>query len=122
MNIALWIIQVILAFLFGLAGVTKSGQPIDKLANKMTWVNRFSVPVVRFVGVVELMAAIGLILPWALNILPVLTPLSAAGIALIMVLAAIHHLKFQEGKAIVFNLVLLLMAAFVAYGRLIMSA
>jgi uncharacterized membrane protein YphA (DoxX/SURF4 family) len=117
MNIALWVIQVILAAMFLMAGVSKSTQPITKLVKTATWADRFPVSTVRFIGIIEFLAAIGLILPWALKILPVLTPLSAMGILLVMFLAILHHAKHKESKAIGFNAVLLLLAAFVAYGR-----
>jgi len=117
MNTTLWIIQGILAAMFAMAGLMKSTQPIDKLAKTVTWANRFSVPVVRFIGISELLGAIGLILPGMLNIAPVLTPFAASGLALIMWLAIFHHSKHKEGKAVVFNVVLLMMAAIVAYNR-----
>lgn len=117
MNIALWIIQGILAAMFGMAGVMKSTQPIPQLVKSVTWADRFPVTTVRFIGAVELLAAIGLILPWALQILPILTPIAASGLGLVMVLAIFHHAKHKENQAIVFNLVLLALAAFVAYGR-----
>ncbi len=120
MNIALWVIQGILAAMFLMAGVSKSTQPIPRLVKTVTWADRFPVSTVRFVGIVELLAAIGLILPWALNMLPVLTPLAATGIAVVMLLAIIHHVKYKETKAIGFNAVLLLLAAFVAYSRFAM--
>jgi hypothetical protein len=120
MNIALWISQGILAALFLMAGICKSTQPIPKLVKTVTWADRFPVPTIRFIGAVEFLAAIGLMLPWALKILPVLTPFAATAILLVMLLAMVHHAKHKESKAIVFNTVLLLLAAFVAYGRFVM--
>lgn len=117
MNTTFWIIQGILAAMFGMAGVMKSTQPIPKLVKSVTWSDRFPVTTVRFIGAIEFLAAIGLILPWALQILPILTPLAASGLALVMVLAIFHHAKHKENQAIAFNLVLLALAAFVAYGR-----
>lgn len=120
MNIALWIIQGILAAMFGMAGVMKSTQPIDKLVKSgVTWADRFPVTTVRIIGASELLGALGLILPWLLNIAPVLTPVAAAALAAVQVLAIAHHAKYKEGKAIVFNIVLLSLAAFVVYGRFI---
>ena len=114
---ALWSIQGILAIMFLMAGVSKSTQPIPKLVKTVTWADRFSISTVRFIGLVEFLAAIGLILPWALQISPVLTPLAATGIMIVMLLAIVHHARHKESKAITFNSVLLLLAAFVAYGR-----
>jgi putative oxidoreductase len=117
MNTTLWIVQGILAAMFAMAGIMKSTQPIDKLVKTISWADRFSVSTVRFIGLSELLGAIGIIIPWALNILPVLTPLAATGLALIQLLAIFHHAKRKEGKTIAFNLVLLFLSAFIAYGR-----
>lgn len=83
----------------------------------LNWTERFPVSTIRIIGLSELLGAIGLILPLALDFLPILTPVAAVGLAIIMILAAIHHLKHKESKAIVFNAVLFLLAFFVAYGR-----
>ncbi len=118
MNTALWITQGILAAMFAMAGVMKSTQPIDKLLKSgITWVDRFPLTTVRIIGVSELLGAFGLVLPWLLNIVPVLTPIAAAALAFVQLLAIFHHAKHKEGKAILFNIVLLSLAAFVAYGR-----
>jgi uncharacterized protein with PQ loop repeat len=118
MNTALWIIQGILAALFAMAGLMKSTQPIDKLVKSgVTWADRFPLSTVRLIGASELLGALGLILPWLLNTVPILTPIAASGLALVQFLAIFHHAKHKEGKAIFFNIVLLSLAAFVAYGR-----
>ncbi len=74
MNVTLWIMQAVLAAMFGMAGVMKSTQPKAKLAEKLPWVEDFSPSVVRFIGLAEFAAALGLILPAALDIAPFLTP------------------------------------------------
>ncbi|MEU0352749.1 DoxX family protein [Streptomyces sp. NPDC006237] len=117
MNVFLWIVQAVLAAMFAMAGVMKSTQPKDKLAEKLPWVADFSPATVRFIGIVELAAALGLILPAATGIAPVLTPLAATGLAVVMLLAAITHARRKENGAIVFNTVLLVLAALVAWGR-----
>lgn len=118
MNTTLWIIQGLLAAMFAMAGVMKSTQPIDKLLKSgLNWVERVPVSTVRLIGLSELLGAIGLILPWAFGIFPILTPTAAVGLAVIMILAALHHLKYKENKAIVFNTVLFLLSVFVAYAR-----
>ena len=118
MNTALWITQGLLAAMFLMAGFMKSTQPIDKLLKSgVTWVDRFPLTTVRIVGFSELLGGLGLILPWLLNIVPVLTPVAAAALATVQLLAIFHHAKHKESKAIVFNIVLLSLAAFVAYGR-----
>ncbi len=117
MNVALWIIQGILAAMFTMAGVMKATQPLDKLVKTVFWADRFPLTLVRFIGITEFLGAMGLILPWALNIVPVLTPVAAAGLSTVQFLAIFHHAKHKEGKTIAFNIVLLSLAAFVAYGR-----
>ena len=119
MNSTLWIIQGILAAIFAMAGVMKSTQPMDKLVKTVNWVDRFPLSTVRLIGVAELLGAVGLILPWLLNIIPILTPISATAVALVQLFAIFHHAKHKENKEIVFNIVLLALAAFVAYGRFI---
>jgi uncharacterized membrane protein YphA (DoxX/SURF4 family) len=118
MNTVLWILQGLLAAMFLMTGVMKITQPIDKLVKTVTWVDRFSLSTVRFIGTIELLAAIGLILPWLLRIMPMLTPAAAIGLATVQFLAIFHHARHKEGKTIVLNIILLLIAAFIAYGRL----
>jgi uncharacterized membrane protein YphA (DoxX/SURF4 family) len=118
MNTVLWIVQGILAAIFLMAGIMKATQPVEKLVKSgLNWVERVPFTQVRFIGISELLGGIGLILPWALNLFPVLTPVAATALALVMVMAAFHHLRFNEGKAIIFNTILLLLSAFIAYGR-----
>ncbi|WP_432197523.1 DoxX family protein [Streptomyces sp. bgisy027] len=117
MNVFLWILQAVLAAMFAMAGVMKSTQPKDKLVGQLPWVADFSPGTVRFIGIVEFAAALGLILPAATGIAPVLTPLAATGLVVVMVLAAITHARRKEPSAIAFNAVLLILAALVAWGR-----
>ncbi|WP_329333478.1 DoxX family protein [Streptomyces sp. NBC_01352] len=117
MNVFLWIVQAVLAAMFSMAGVMKSTQPKEKLAGQLPWTADFSQGTVRFIGIVEFAAALGLILPAATGIAPVLTPLAASGLVVVMVLAAITHGRRKEPGAIAFNAVLLILAALVAWGR-----
>jgi hypothetical protein len=117
MNIALWIVAGLLAVAFLGAGVTKLTQPKAKLADRMAWVEDFSPGTVKLIGGLEILAAIGLILPALTGIAPILVPLAATGLAVIMALAVITHVRRHEPQVIVFNLVLLALAAFVAWGR-----
>ena|ERR1700712_1479855 len=117
MNVFLWILQIALAGMFAMAGVMKSTQPREKLLANMPWVEDFSAATVKFIGVVELLAAIGLIVPAATGIATVLTPLAASGLAVVMVLATITHLRRKEAKVIPVNLVLLVVAVVIAWGR-----
>ena len=117
MNIAIWVIQGILALMFGMAGVMKSTQAKEKLEPKMPWMKEYSAGMVKFVGVSELLGAIGLIVPLATGIVPILTPLAAVGLALIMVLAMAYHMPKGEYKETAINAVLLILCAAVAYFR-----
>ncbi|MFE7795821.1 DoxX family protein [Streptomyces sp. NPDC057460] len=117
MNVFLWIVQALLALMFAMAGVMKSSQPKEKLVEKLPWVADFSTGTVRFIGIVEFAAALGLILPAATGIAPVLTPVAATGLAVVMVLAIVVHARRKEPSAIGFNTALLILAVLVAWGR-----
>ena len=117
MKYALWIVQALLALAFLGAGFMKLATPVDQLAQSMVWVNDVPVWLVKFIGLAEVAGGLGLILPALTRIQPQLTPLAGAGLALDMIFAAIFHLSRGEFGFIVPNLVLLALAAFVAYGR-----
>jgi uncharacterized membrane protein YphA (DoxX/SURF4 family) len=117
MNIVLWIVQILLALAFALAGVMKTTQPMEKLAINMGWVKDFAAQIVRLIGVLELLGAVGLILPAVTGIWPWLTPVAAIGLVLTMVGAMITHVRRGEFPGLGVNVVLLLLALFVAYGR-----
>lgn len=115
-HIVLWLAQALLAAAFGLAGAMKLSMPIEQLAaNGMTFADNFSPLFVRFIGFCELIGAMGLILPSALRIRPILTSVAALGIAIIMVLAAAYHVMHHE--PFLPTVVLLAIALFVAWGR-----
>ena len=117
MNTTLWIAQAALAVVFGIAGLWKSLPSRENLVVQLPWVEDFSTPVVRFIGAAELAAALGLILPAATGIVPILTPLAATGLVIVMIGAIITHARRREPGAVAFDTVLLLAAAFVAWGR-----
>ena len=119
MNLALWIIAGLLAAVFLLAGGTKLFIPREKLAKAPGggWVEDFSAGFVKTLGAVEILGAVGLILPAALDIAPVLVPLAAAGLATIMVGAAIVELRRQDSKHVLVNLTYLALISFVVFGR-----
>ncbi|GAA1015421.1 hypothetical protein Aple_049990 [Acrocarpospora pleiomorpha] len=118
MNIALWIIAGLLAVIFLAGGAVKLIQPKEKLAaSGMGFAEDFSVGAVKAIGTLEILAAVGLILPAALDIAPVLVPLAAVGLVLLMAGAIITHLRRHEARAIVVNLAFLALAALVAWGR-----
>ena len=117
MQVFLWIVAGLLALAFLAAGAMKLTQPRDKLAASMGWVEDFNAPTVKLIGGLEVLAAIGLILPALTGIAPILTPLAATGLVLVMIGAIITYLRRGEPQVIVANVVLLLLAAVVAWGR-----
>jgi len=123
MNIALWIIQVLLAGMYGMAGSMKTFKPDKVRTNpQMTWAHDKQDGYIRFVGISELLGAVGLIIPALTGILPWLTPLAAIGLALIQVLAIFTvHLPKKEFQVIPVNVVLLVLAIIAAYGRFTLS-
>ena len=101
MNLALWIVAGLLAVVYLIGGGGKLIIPKEKLAATTTsarWVEDFSAGSVKAIGALEVLAAAGLILPAALNIAPVLVPLAAVGLVLLMLGAAITRLRRHEAK------------------------
>ncbi|PZG02209.1 DoxX family protein [Micromonospora deserti] len=119
MNVALWTVAALLAVVFLAAGGAKLAQPKAKLAASpnMAWTEDFSPGMLKTIGALEVLAAVGLILPAALDIVPILVPLAAVGLVLLMVGAATTHAKRNESRAIVTNVVLIILAGVVAWGR-----
>ena len=117
MNIALWIVQGLLAAMFGLAGFMHGFQ-MEKARAQFAWAKDAPDALLRFVGTAEILGALGLILPTATGILPWLTPLAAIGLAIIQALATFSvHLPKKEFNVIPFNVVLLALAVLVVIGR-----
>ena len=119
MNTTLWIVQGLLAAAFLMAGSIKLLKPKSELKPQLgDWVDSLSEPVFKIIGVLEVLGAIGLILPMAIQILPVLTPIAAIGLAMTMLGAMILHFQRNEKEdAINKNMPLLLLALFVTVGR-----
>jgi putative oxidoreductase len=117
MNIALWVVQALLALAFLLAGFGKATQPLDRLSRRMEWVKVVPSGLTRFIGVSEMLGAIGLILPALTHVLPWLTIAAAVGLTLVMIFAAVFHASRHEYSGILMNVVLLVLALFVVYGR-----
>ncbi len=111
--VLLWIIQGLLALVFMFAGVMKFVMPIEEMTKQVPLPGLF----LRFIGVAEVLGAIGLILPGLLRIRPGLTPLAAAGLAIITVGATVVTLMIGGGATALFPLVVALLSAFVAYSR-----
>ncbi|MCW2650084.1 MAG: hypothetical protein QOF66_3969 [Mycobacterium sp.] len=119
MSLALWVVAIVLAAAFAGSGLMKQFVPKDKLVTSgQGWAQDFSPTSIRLIGLVEVLGAAGLILPAVTHIAPILVPLAAIGLVLVMVGAAIVHARRNEPMNIGVNVVLLLLAVFVAWGRL----
>lgn len=117
LHVGLWVVQALLALAFGAAGLLKLFAPVAQLAARMSWVPHVPEGLVRFIGVSELAGALGLVLPSLTRVQPKLTPLAAAALVAVMVLAAGVHVSLGEAPLTGVNAVLGGLAAFVAWGR-----
>ena len=117
MNITLWIVQGLLALAFLLAGSMKAFSPMATLKKNMLWTNNVPAAFVRFIGVAELLGAIGLILPAVTGIQPWLTVAAAVGLVVVMASAAVVHAARREFSGLGAPAILLLLAVFVVLGR-----
>ena len=117
LHLGLWVVQGLLGAMFLAAGVMKATQPIAVLVDTLGWPAAVPAALVRVIGVAELLGALGLILPAATRVKPMLTPLAGVGLAMVMLLATIFHISHGELGALPIPLVLGGLAAFVAWGR-----
>jgi uncharacterized membrane protein YphA (DoxX/SURF4 family) len=119
MNLTLWIIAGLLAAIFLAGGVGKLIMPKERIAATPLggWVEDFSTRSIKVIGALEVLAAVGLVLPAAVDIAPVLVPLAAVGLVMLMAGAAIVHLRRHEFKVIAANLTYLALAGFLTWGR-----
>ncbi len=118
-NIALWVVQVLLALVYLAAGGLKVVRPREQLvaSGRFDWMKDTSDAAVLAVGAVEVLGALGLILPELTGIAPILTPIAAVGLVVVQVGALRVHLARDERQPLPANVILLLLAAFVAVGR-----
>lgn len=112
-NAALWVVQGLLAAVFLMAGGMKLLMPPEAMAGPIPLPTMF----IRFIGVCEVLGAIGLILPWLLKIRPILTPVAASGLVIIMTGATVLSAIFMSVPAGIAPLVIGVLAATVAYNR-----
>ncbi len=118
MDILLWIIQIFLAAVFITLGLAKAVVPMAKLRKAMNWVNAFDSRKVRIIGVLETLGGFGLFFPGLYPINKLIIPISATGLAIIMIFAAITNLNLDEKNELISNIVLFLLAGFIVIGRL----
>lgn len=114
----LWVCQGVLAAVFVASGALKSSMSKERmLASGQTGVAEFPLPVIRVLAGSELLAAAGLILPWALGVARVLTPVAAGWLAIVMVGAGVAHSRLREPRAVAVNAVLFALCTVVVLGR-----
>jgi uncharacterized membrane protein len=120
-DVVLWIAQILLALLLVLFGISHATRR-DQATGLSAWMLAVPKPLLTSIGVLEILGAIALIVPWATGILPWLTPVAAIAVVVLMVFAAVFHARRPgEGPNIVLNAVLGIVAAFIAYGRLVLE-
>lgn len=119
MHIALWITAGLLALVALAGGITKTFMPLEKLAQHdgAAWTRDAKPAFVRTLGVLEILAAIGLTLPAVLGVAPVLVPITAACWIALMIGAMITHGRLGQAKLVMVNVVYLALAVFIAVGR-----
>ena len=110
MKIAYWVVAALLAGLYLFAGGSKLVRSKEALAPMMGWVDTISMPVVRMIGAVEILGAIGLVLPPLTGVLPVLALVAAAGFLVLQLLATALHLSRGEARLTGLNWVLIVLA------------
>jgi hypothetical protein len=116
-TIVLWVAQLLLAAAYAMFGSMKATQPLDKLAAMMTWIPDFPPLFVRTLGVVEVLGAVGLILPSLTRIQPRLTVVAALCILVHQLCAITLHVSKGEFGVLGLNVVLIALAAFIFWGR-----
>lgn len=117
LHVGLWVVQILLTVAFLASGFSKLATPASQLATMMAWTTSVPLGLVRFIGLMEVLGALGVLLPSLTRIRPSLTPLAAAGLVAVMVLAAVFHLLRGEIGNLLPALVLGALAGFVAWGR-----
>jgi hypothetical protein len=117
LHISLWIVQVLLSMTLLWSSAMKLFQSPKELSDMWPWAGEVSVSLVKITGIVDLLGALGLVLPMLFRIKPILTVAAALGIILLMICAAIFHISRGEGSQIMPNVIFALLAWFVAWGR-----
>jgi hypothetical protein len=117
MNTTLWVVQGILTAFFIYASLSKLLQTKEQQIKRIPEMSHLTGLQVKLIGLAELAGAIGITAPLLLGVCPILTPIAGVGLASVMFSATIFHVAIKSYKAIGFTVVLMLMAAFVAYGR-----
>jgi len=118
-DVAVWIVTGIVVLVLGGAGASKLARSKEKILENpnMGWADDFSQPAIRLIGLAEVAGALGLVLPWALDVLPVLAPVAGYALAALMTGAAVVHVLRRELAGLPFVLLLVAAPLFVAIAR-----
>ncbi|MDO9378378.1 MAG: DoxX family protein [Nocardioidaceae bacterium] len=118
MSTVVWILEVALALVFGLAGVIKVTLPTERVLENLPWAEEYAPNTVRLIGFLEIAGAVALVLPAAAVVVPVMVPFAAICLGIVMVLAAFVHLRRDEPAEMALNAVLLALLLVVAWARI----
>ena len=118
MKAFLWTLQITVAVILLISGYTKVFLPHEQVAEAAEWTGAYTEIFVRYIGVIDILGGLGLILPGLLNIYPRITGYTALGIAVLMVAAMVLHIDRYEFGAIWINIFILIASVIIAYGRL----
>lgn len=118
MKALLWTLQITVAVILLISGYTKVFLPHEQVAEAAEWTGAYTEIFVRYIGVLDILGGLGLILPGLLNIYPRITGYTALGIAILMVAAMVLHIDRYEFGAIWINIFILIAGVIIAYGRL----
>lgn len=119
MTTIILILQIGLTAIFLYFGSLKMFMPIDKIERRVTWAKDYSPTRIKFFGFLEIIGALGLILPYHLDFFPILTPIAATGLAMVMAGAAMVHLRRDEIGMILLNIVIIFLLAGVGFNTLL---
>lgn len=119
MEIVIWVLQIALFIVFLYFGSLKMFMPIEKIAKRVSWAHDYSLAKIKFFGFLEVIGALGLLLPYRLDIFPILTPMAATGLAMVMAGAAMVHLKRDEINMVFLNILIIFLLAGVGFHTLL---
>lgn len=117
MLVFLWVAEIVLALLYLGLGVMRLVQPYDKLVRVLRWPADFPAWAVKLIGLAEILGALGLIIPAAADVAPILTPIAACALGMLMAGAVAVHLRRRERQRVALPCILLAVNVFIAIGR-----
>jgi len=119
MDTVLWVAQAVVALAMLASGGMKVVTPRERLVERMAWASDFSAVQIQFFGIIEVLGGLGLVLPPALGVLPILTPVAATGLLVVMAGAAATHVRRRERAMVMAPVVLGALCALIAIGRFV---